>query len=108
MILMIALQAILLAVMIFVPFGFDHPSSWGLDFGHLMYGLGLYTLALILGIIFAIRLRKRILALVQVGPLILVALFFVYSVLASGHRMSQPDQAVTEPEVAQTKPVETK
>jgi len=67
----LALQAILLLVMAFVPFGFDRPSSWGLDFGHLLMFGGAYTFMLVVGLIVAAIQKNKAELLGQlVGPLL--------------------------------------
>jgi hypothetical protein len=43
---------------VFVPFGFDVPSSWGLDFGHFLVLAGLYLCAWLYGLALAIALRR--------------------------------------------------
>jgi hypothetical protein len=49
----------------FIPFGFDHPSSWGLDFDHLVKLVTVYCVALLAGIIAAAAQRQYLLILVQ-------------------------------------------
>lgn len=51
-------QAAAIAVAFFVPFGFDKPSSLGLDFGHLLLLLGFYALSLLFGVVIACCDRK--------------------------------------------------
>jgi hypothetical protein len=58
-----ALQVLCALVAALVPFGFDHPSSWGLDFGHLLLLAALYAVALLSGLMLAAKLRRwRVLA----------------------------------------------
>jgi hypothetical protein len=52
------LQVIAGLVGVLVPFGFDHPSSWGLDFGHLLLLAALYLVALLAGMALAVKLRR--------------------------------------------------
>ena len=71
-------QVVLVCVMRFVPFGFDHPSSLGLDFGHFLIVSALFCLSTIVTIGFAIRERSAtgILASLAVCTLLGIALFF--------------------------------
>jgi hypothetical protein len=48
-VLILAVQACMVGVMTFVPFGFDHRSSWGLDFDHFVCLAFFCVLALALG-----------------------------------------------------------
>lgn len=63
----------LLLVVLFVPFGFDHPSPWGLDFGHLLIVLALCALALLGGLI-AASSRKKWSLLQVVAPIVMFVL----------------------------------
>ncbi len=71
----IALQVFCAGALVLLPFGFDHRSDWGLDFGHAMLLMIFYGLAAIAGLMLANVARPGLLAL-QVG-LFLVGLFFV-------------------------------
>ena len=51
-------QTLLALIALFVPFGFDHPSAWGLDFGHLLGVLALYVLLLVGGLVAAVKRRN--------------------------------------------------
>lgn len=53
-----SLQVICGLVGVLVPFGFDKPSSWGLDFGHLLLLGALYLVALLAGLGLAARRRR--------------------------------------------------
>ena len=64
-----ALQVICGLVGVLVPFGFDHPSSWGLDFGHLLLLGALYLVALLAGLALAVHLRRWGLLLGQLALL---------------------------------------
>lgn len=70
--LLLGFQVVALLLAALVPFGFDHPSSWGLDFEHFL-GLGaLYLVAWLWGLALSVSLRRwRILA----GQLALPASF---------------------------------
>lgn len=68
-------QGVAIAVVLFVPFGFDHPSKFGLDFGHFLLLLVAHTVALVIGIVSAIARRQVVLAVGQfAASAILVAL----------------------------------
>jgi hypothetical protein len=51
-------QVALIVAFLVLPTGFDHPSSLGLDFGHLLIGAVLYVAMLIAGLI-AAGARRR-------------------------------------------------
>lgn len=56
--LLFGFQLAALLVAAFVPFGFDHPSSWGLDFDHFL-GLGvLYLVTWLYGLTLSFSLRR--------------------------------------------------
>lgn len=62
-------------VVLAVPFGFDHPSDWGLDFGHLLILLVLYVAAFLTGIAAAVGSRSwRSLAAQVMLPAAILAL----------------------------------
>ena len=61
------MQAIALLAGVFLPFGFDHPSWLGLDFGHFLLLLGVYLLVLCIGIIAAFANDRPGLAFDQFG-----------------------------------------
>lgn len=56
--LLLCFQVAALLVAAFVPFGFDHSSSWGLDFGHFLVLAGLYLVALLSGLTMSARRRR--------------------------------------------------
>lgn len=56
--LLMCLQVACVLIACFVPFGFDHPSSWGLDFGHLLLLAALYMALLLTGLSLAVRRRR--------------------------------------------------
>jgi hypothetical protein len=58
-------QAIAVLVFLFVPFGFDHRSPWGLDFDHFMVLLRVYGIALVVGVVATFWARRPILAIAQ-------------------------------------------
>jgi ABC-type Fe3+-siderophore transport system permease subunit len=58
MVIAILIQFVMMALIRLLPFGFDHPSSLGLDFGHLiMCGCG-YVVALLVGAVASIVARQ--------------------------------------------------
>lgn len=74
---LVLFQLAAVAVALFVPFGFDHPSALGLDFEHFLVLLSLYGLAALLGIIAAARRRRwSALALQLALPAVLALLVF--------------------------------
>ena len=58
LILIIAIQFVALTLLAIAPFGFDHPSEWGLDYNDFLVGVGFYCLALGGGVA-ASAARKR-------------------------------------------------
>ena len=70
-------QPACLLVILFVPFGFDKPSSWGLDFGHLLIVAGAYILSLLCGVVNAgIQKRWNLLAVQLMALVVAVGLVF--------------------------------
>jgi hypothetical protein len=65
--LLLAAQVALLLAAVLLPFGFDRPSGLGLDFGHLLVLLALYTLVWVRGLWLALALRRFVLAFVQIA-----------------------------------------
>lgn len=73
--LLLAFQIVALLAAAFVPFGFDHPSSWGLDFEHFLGLAALYMAAWLYGLTLSVSLRRwRILAVQLVLPVSFAAL----------------------------------
>lgn len=55
-----AFQLLILATLMFVPFGFDHASKYGLDFGHFMAIAAVFAFLMVGQIAIAIiRLRAK-------------------------------------------------
>ena len=72
---LIALQVAALLAPVVLPFGFDHPSSLGLDIDDALLVAAFYVVVLVLGLIFAIRLRRWWLVGLELAlPATLVAL----------------------------------
>lgn len=71
---MIAFQVIAILIALFVPFGFDHASSYGLDFADFMRLVYLHGLALCVGVGLSFATRHYILATIQVLATIWVVL----------------------------------
>lgn len=55
---LICVQAALLLFAAVAPFGFDKPSSWGLDFGHFLLLASVFGILALVGLIGALALRK--------------------------------------------------
>jgi hypothetical protein len=73
----IVCQGIAITIALSLPFGFDHPSSLGLDFGHFLLILSLYAIALAVGVVIAFATRRFLLAFVQLAvPVVIVFLGF--------------------------------
>jgi hypothetical protein len=64
---LLAGQGLFVLVALFVPFGFDHPSSLGLDFGHFLLVLALYLILLVGGLIAAVKRRNWLLLGLQIA-----------------------------------------
>jgi hypothetical protein len=63
----LVVQAAAGAIALCLPFGFDHPSSLGLDFGHFLLLLAAYVVALLVGVVAAFMRRKFFLAFLQMA-----------------------------------------
>jgi hypothetical protein len=74
---LLAVQVVCGLVGVLVPFGFDHPSSWGLDFGHLLLLGALYLVALLAGLALAVKLRRFGMAAVQLALLAVITWLLV-------------------------------
>jgi hypothetical protein len=73
--LLIALQVAALLAPVVLPFGFDHPSSLGLDSDDALLVAAFYVVVLVLGLMLAIRLRRWWLVSLELAlPAALVAL----------------------------------
>jgi hypothetical protein len=74
----VALQWIVGILLFVLPFGFDHPSSLGLDWDDLMFGLKVFCGLTVLALSLAIWSREWI-AIVPAGlPVVAAALFCLY------------------------------
>jgi hypothetical protein len=62
----LVVQAAAIGMVLCLPFGFDHPSSLGLDFRHFLLLLTVYVIALLVGVIAAFARRKFLLAFLQI------------------------------------------
>src|SRR5665213_102218 len=69
-----ATQFIAAAALVFLPFGFDHPSSIGLDFTALVFVLLAYCVALIAGVIAAALARRHVVLWCQ-GAILTILIF---------------------------------
>ena len=63
----LAIQAITVLAIVVPNYGFDHQSSWGLDFGHLLAVGSFYTLAAAFGLLAALANRWTAAARFQVA-----------------------------------------
>ena len=75
-------QALCVLPVACLPFGFDHPSEWGLAYGHFLCFHFVYFIAVIVGVIAAAWQRRPILLGIQLAGLLVGAL--TYLVLISG------------------------
>ena len=74
----LCLQALAVAAVLCLPFGFDHPSSWGLDFGHYMFIHLVYFVALVIGMITSIMDQRWVLLAIQLAVVLVGGwLFFI-------------------------------
>ena len=74
---LISLQAALIAIILFVPFGLDQASAWGLDYGHLLLVLALYLVTLSIGLIDAIVEGKWTYVMLQITPVVVTLLAYL-------------------------------
>jgi hypothetical protein len=56
----VAIQLVIGAFLAFAPFGFDHPSSWGLDFDDLIRVGVLFLASSLVALVLAIRARDGV------------------------------------------------
>ena len=70
-----AIEVHLILILLFVPFGFDKPSSWGLDFGHFIVVAGAYVLSIGAGLVIAGIQRKWMWILLQLLPIVIFAVY---------------------------------
>jgi hypothetical protein len=59
-------QLCALLIALFVPFGFDHPSDLGLDYGHFLLLLGIYSALLLSGIVLSVRAKNLTVLVIQI------------------------------------------
>ena len=85
---LIAIQFVALTVLAVAPFGFDHPSEWGLDYDDFVAGVGLYCLALGGGVAASVaRKRCKLLALqLAVAAVAAIVFFWPWIRPSSGNR----------------------
>jgi hypothetical protein len=77
----IVCEALTMAALAFLPFGFDHPSELGLDFWHIMLVAAIHVVALLVGIIVAIKAKQPRLAIAQFAATLLFCLLVVCGVI---------------------------
>lgn len=63
----LVLQGVAILIALFVPFGFDHPSSLGLDFDHFIILFAIHSIVLIIGIVAAMVSQRFGLAFGQLA-----------------------------------------
>ena len=66
MVIAILIQVVMMGLLKFLPFGFDHPSSLGLDFGHMIMIGCVYGLALMVGAVASIAARLWPILMLQI------------------------------------------
>lgn len=72
---LVAVQVAAFLAALFLPFGFDHPSALGLDFGHLLLLAAVETVALVAGLALALAARRWTLCAFQLAlPALYIAL----------------------------------
>jgi hypothetical protein len=54
----VGIQVAVVLAVLFVPFGFDHRSSWGLDFDDFVFVMSISVLSLLAGLATAGTMRK--------------------------------------------------
>lgn len=79
--LLLSVQVAALLVAAFVPFGFDHPSSLGLDFGHFLLLGVVYLGAWLGGLVLAVRARQWGAFAAQIALLACFAAHFLWGAL---------------------------
>lgn len=71
LLIVMALQALCVVISVVVPFGFDKPSSWGLDFEDLLLLGAFYGILLLIGFVLAASQRRWDALVPQLaGPLV--------------------------------------
>jgi len=70
-------QIMLSAALIFLPFGFDHPSKLGLDFGHLLLLAMCFTVAFIGCIALSIAQKRHVCLVASVFAALIGFVLFV-------------------------------
>jgi len=75
--LIVLLQAILVVIMLFVPFGLDQNSSWGLNYGHFFLILAIYIVTLLVGLIETVVDYKWTYVMIQAAVLMLAVVAYL-------------------------------
>jgi hypothetical protein len=78
LIVFILIQFIALLVLALVPFGFDHPSSFGLDYLDFLMVALFYCLALLCGVTVSIAAKRWWIAAAQFAIALVVVLIFFW------------------------------
>ena len=64
---LVALQAVLVTILLTVPFGLDQDSSWGSNYGHFFLIMAIYIILLLAGLIETVVERKWPYVMIQIG-----------------------------------------
>lgn len=64
--------------LVIAPFGFDKPSSWGLDFGHLLLVGALYGITFLWGVVLSAIKRHWSLLGAQIVAFVLVVALWLF------------------------------
>ena len=74
---LLSVQALCLVTILLVPFGFDHPSSWGLDYDDFLIVLKIHGIVLLAGIAEACIIRRWLLVGLQVLATMVITILFI-------------------------------
>ena len=68
----VSAQVVAIAIANLLPFGFDHPSSLGLDYDHLVKVYTVYLLACLVAVVSSVVERRWMIIVLHVIPVVLV------------------------------------
>jgi len=94
---LIGLESALVAVLVGLPFGFDHRSSVGLDFNDLIVFIFTASVLFVIGMVVAIKQRRVLASLILIGLAALVVFRLVDEIAPQNPRVIEPGILV-EPE----------
>ena len=63
------IQTIIILMVTFIDFGFDHPGQFGLDFGHLLLCVSIFSILFFIGLVRAIIHRRASFFIMQLALL---------------------------------------